>query len=152
MTSLADFRYRRPYRLRVILSAMLLIILSAMFPLIRADANSMTAALPTHRHRHSLSMVGSTSCLNIAMLLMSIDIMFARSHHATDGRRHATLEHDHLLFMVGSAPCLNIRMTTDMLLTWPFIKIFFRPHHYVLTSSPARLDIKTSSARALKFI
>jgi len=55
----------------------------------------MTAAPPTCRHRHPLSMVGSTLCLNIAMLLMSIDMMSARPHHAIGERRYAIGERRH---------------------------------------------------------
>src|SRR4051794_6175626 len=90
MTSLADFRYRRSYQLRVILLVMLFIMLSVMFSSTRAD--SITAASLTRCHHHSLFMIGLTSCLNIAMLLMSIDIMSARSHHATDKRRKITFK------------------------------------------------------------
>src|SRR3954452_3476609 len=119
---------------------MLLIILSAMFPLTRADANSMTAALPTHRHRHPLFMIGSTSCLNIAMLLMGIDIMFARSHHATDGRRHATFRTWSPLSMIGSTPCLNIAMllmSIDIMSARPYHATDGRRHATFRALSPS---------------
>src|SRR4051812_50019262 len=70
----------------------------------------MIASMPLSEHDPPQSMVGSTPCLNIAMLLMSIDIMFARSHHATGERRHATLEHGHLLSKIGRASCREIAM------------------------------------------
>ena len=92
MTSLADFSYRHSYRLRVILPVMLF----AMFPSTRAQiysllvitaADSTTAAPPTRRrrHRHHLFMVGSTPCLDIAMLLMGIGMVSAGPHHGYGG-------------------------------------------------------------------
>src|SRR4051794_702010 len=48
------------------------------------------AGMPLSGHGQPLSMIGLTSCLNIAMLLMGIDIMSVRPRHATDERLHAT--------------------------------------------------------------
>src|SRR3954451_21319200 len=48
------------------------------------------AGMPLSEHGHPLSMIGLTSCLNIAMLLMGIGMMSVRPHHATGGRWHAT--------------------------------------------------------------
>src|SRR5439155_14973865 len=94
MASLADFSYRRSYRLCVILPVMLF----AMFPSTRAQiysllvttaADSTTAAPPTRRrrrrHRHHLSMVGSTPWLDIAMLLMGIGMVSVGPHHGYGG-------------------------------------------------------------------
>ena len=50
----------------------------------------VNAGMPLSEHDHSLFMIGLTLCLNIVMLLMGIDIMSARPHHATDGCRHVT--------------------------------------------------------------
>ena len=94
-----DFRYRRSYRLRVILPAML----SAMFPSTRAQfysllvttaaAGSMTAVPPTRHHCHPLFMIGSTPCLNMVMLLIGIDMMVMEPHMAIEGTFIAVTVH-----------------------------------------------------------
>src|SRR5206468_11383338 len=105
---------------------------------------------------HPLTMVDSTSCLHIAMLLMSMDIMFARSHHATDERRHTT-------FRAWSSPVhgrfsiMSDVVPETVVVPFRFASSFYIYHIYshVITSSyisiPPFLATRLSANLLLQF-